>query len=288
LEKAFTLVELLVVIAIIAILASLLLPALHRAKVQAYSTVCKSNLRQWGVGLAMYVEDLKLYPLSGGAADWYGRVGPYVGVKAGGFAWPYWNPMDQYRSGIPGGIQVCPSYAQIRGCFDNDGKGSYGYNKQGFWPVPGQELGLGGVVLNPPARPGLPGGDQIRPVREHDLVAPSDMIAIGDARLQDSAFLVAWGYNVIGKSELSSAGPDAAICLELGIGPTGLALDPYAVSSAGWIRKRHGARWNVVFCDGHVENLRTKDLFDPHSEVDLVRWNRDHLPHTENVQAQLP
>ncbi len=81
--KGFTLVELLVVIAIIALLMSILMPALGRARRQAQGVICLQRLHSWGVSFQMFADDHDGYfPKSqtGNAQDyWIVAMLPYIG-----------------------------------------------------------------------------------------------------------------------------------------------------------------------------------------------------------------
>jgi prepilin-type N-terminal cleavage/methylation domain-containing protein len=123
-KQAFTLVELLVVIAIIALLMAILMPALQRARKQAREIICRNNLRQYGLGAKMYVDDNEgLIPES---KIWLYKTSNYhtwhnastnlnKRPDLAGCLWPYLKTSD---------IHMCPEFkvvAKMMGCYSCNG-----------------------------------------------------------------------------------------------------------------------------------------------------------------------
>lgn len=247
LRSAFTLIELLVVTAIIALLASLLLPTLSRAKSASLSTRCKSNLRQIGIGLALYVDEFRAYPKTRG--PW----GP------GAVTYRAWVPLvTPYAGSIPmadrrmTGIFACPSPEGTR--YSSGGqtfsiKPTYGYNHDGYQndASAAKFRGLGGSSLP------LPTG-------ESEVIHPSGMIAIGDDAMNGPNNSVAASDIGFIRADNLSWGSDFS-------------------ASIFRAQKRHRGRANIVFCDGHVDIFTLKALFLDRTDEALRRWNKDNEPH---------
>lgn len=135
--------ELLVVIAIIALLMSILVPALARVRRQAKDVLCQSNLRQWSVCFSMYTDDYEGYfnagwpsgYSDGALAEWHNSLLPYIGDDTGLACCP-----EATKPESEGGLMPLAAWGEYAGpWFRVIRYGSYGINGYVHDPPPGWE-----------------------------------------------------------------------------------------------------------------------------------------------------
>ncbi len=259
---AFTLLELLVVIAIIAILVALLLGGISQAKGKAQRIQCTNNVRQLGIGVLAFVTDYSTYPLRSNPGYYNGTYPEHntiwmTALQYTEFSFGGGTNRIRFSQWSGQGIWKCPA-ANRPNDWPEHGYESYGYNAYGLSSnKETNSLGLGGHHA---------WGGSSPPVRESEVVVPSDTMVIGDGLFGNNGSILDGSWNFW---------RSAAV--------TNYLRDTRHAGSTSRAFARHQGKANVVFCDGHVELPTLKFLFEDTSDAALVRWNRDHLPHREKL-----
>lgn len=110
--RGFSLIELLVVISIVAIMISLLFPALAGARESARQTNCLANLRQLGIATHLYAGDNRAWlpwKAESSSIRWWTRISDYVSQEPGS---PVYGPATDYETFNGGSVWSCPSTSQ--------------------------------------------------------------------------------------------------------------------------------------------------------------------------------
>lgn len=212
-KTGFTLIELLVVIAIIALLLSILFPALKKAKDKARETICKSGLRQIGLAVILYAEDYDGYiPRGAGGSDplWFEMLMPHLGHSV---------EQNDYRNVK---IYRCPS-------FPTEGNGLSG--------IPNSRQTVTYVIND-----WTKSGSANKPTKIENIRGPARKLHLADNEHGS------WRPIIEDKNS-----PEISRCDVFKAGHLPTSDSEHILNGRRIARDRHRQGCNVLFMDGHIE-----------------------------------
>ena len=279
--KGFTLIELLVVISIIALLLSILMPGLQKAKESAKTMMCKTHLRQLAVGLVTYSidNDNKSLVTSAKKPDgtwdthlWFSSIAPYMGEDS------YY---DDPESAMDGGMAVlyCPASKGVDesraiGGGPKPGATGSSKNRWRYHNMPAE----GNYAIN-----FWVAGMDFDMATSFNYVKPKQLtlsLRDGNARGDAPAIADATWMEAIPMDPMQSAGT-----MKQGLPP--YDDDPEYIypnppnddmGMRRYMINRHNMAINMVYVDGHAEKVKLEDLW-------MQRWNKGFR--TQKVDVEI-
>lgn len=275
-RRAFTLIEILVVVAIIALLVAILLPSLARARVQAKSVQCQSNLKQQGYAALMYANDNKGV-LPGSYYDAIERL-PWDCKNLGTAARPIWITgfryplIKTYKMRALADVFYCPSNSIRPWTTDNffqSGVGSNAGRIQYWW------------LANPPVDPTNPSASQaFRFIDSNGRWADGRTCTVGN--------LTSEGYDDEFMSRIDQRWPHTPPgVLQLSPEKIALSTDQSRQTQAGWFfvhggeglapndmdtSKIHNSWKNTLYGDMHAAKVRAERVIKRWGPTNPAGW----------------
>ena len=265
-NKAFTLIELLVVIAIIALLLSILMPALNKVKEQAQIIVCGSNLKQSGQAAHVYASDYNDYipPMT-----YWGAGGKLViGTSLGN-----WVVRQSF------GLLVKEPYGWATGT-------AYLADAESLICPADKSLGF----------PGYPQHNWKKRLKGHFFGGLNDPPTAGSMMSYSHFFIVpskleeSWGgtdsepgLDSVTRYRVGKSSGNAMIMFETGY----WGVDPYFYVTPGFVPPFHEAGKNLLHLDGRVNFVKGKLIEELHEEkmgtLPLSHWWPKRLNVLDNM-----